>query len=208
MATAHTKVTIANRALDYVSENPLVSLSDAGPFARWINRNFTQTVRMTTREQPWNFARRLHLLQEDPDRPPFRWRYRFQLPHNTVRVLTPTADGSRRGKGLPHEVLGNFLMMNHGGPRPVEIIEYLEDPGQWDDLFAEVIAARLAVGMCKRFTGKRDYLSDMIQMANQALDTAVEVNAYEGSIDNPDTFDIIRARYNENPYGNRDWLND
>lgn len=205
MATAHTRVTVANRALDLVSENPLVTLNDAGPYARWINRNYTPTVRSTLRTQPWNFAKEMHRLVSDPTQPAFRWRYRYQLPNGWLRVLQPTVTGAREARPLKYEVNGNFLLMDQRGPRPVELIMDKQEPGEWDDLFAEVVAIKLALGMSYRFTGKERYTDRMIQLGQEAMDAAVEANTLEGTVDNAEQFDIIRARNGWNVYDDDDW---
>lgn len=143
----------------------------------------------------------MHELVEDPSPPPFRWRRRFQLPNGWLRVLAPTANGRREGRPLQHEVKGNFLYMDDRGPRAVELVMDKQEPGEWDDLLAEVIAIKLALGMSYRFTGKERYTDRLIQLGQEAMDAAIETNTLEGTIDRAEQFDIIRAR-------SRDWDGD
>lgn len=194
MPTSHTLVTIANRALDVIAENPISTLQDNNVYARWINRNYSFTVEAALRQQPWNFAVELHELNPDPVNPSFRWLRRFALPPGWLRVIAPTYDGSRYGRPLDYEVKRNFVYMNETTPRRVELVMNIQDPGEWDPLFAELIAARLATGMAYRFTAKKSYVDVAKQTAQEALDTAVEINAFEGSAEPIEQYDIIRIR--------------
>lgn len=207
MPTSATRVTVANMALDIIVEAPIATLQDTTPYARWINRNFAPTVEATLREQPWNFACDLFELSADPGNPTFRWGRRFALPPGWLRVLPMTEDGQRHGRIVPHEVKGNWLMTNYGGAARVECVMNVQEPGQWDSLFVALIAARLAAGMAHRFTGKGTFVDRANQIALNALETAEQINSFEGSLQPLDQYDIIRARggYNEDGLGYRGW---
>lgn len=194
MPTSYTRVTVANRALDFISEYPIATLTDSNPYARWINRNFTPTVEATLRQQPWNFACEYFELNADPVAPAFRWRYRYALPPGWLRVLPPTYDGNRRGRLLAHTVKSNYLYMDESGPRPVECVMNRQEPGEWDALFAELIAARLALGMAHRFTGKTSFVEQCRQLVADAQSSAEEINNLEGFEDHIEQHDIIRVR--------------
>lgn len=194
MPTSHTKVTIANRALDFISEFPISSLTEDNPYARWINRNYAHTVEMSLRQNVWNFATELHELNALPSRPSYRWRYQYQLPNLWLRVLPLTWDGERHGRPIPYEVKSNLLYTNAAAPRRVEIIMNVQEPGEWDALFAELVAARMALGMAHRFTGKNSFVEQCRALAQDALDAAAEINALEGSIEPIEQHDILRVR--------------
>lgn len=197
MPTSHTLVTIANRALDFISEFPISTLMDDSPYARWINRNFSHTVEMSLRQQPWNFAVETWELNRDPVDPIVRkWKRRYGLPNGWLRVLPLTYEGERYGQPIPHEVRGDFLYVAVATdrPLPVDIVMNVQDPGKWDALFAEVIAARLALGMAHRFTGKNSFVETCRALAQEALDAAAEINAFEGSMEPVEQHDVIRVR--------------
>lgn len=205
MPTSATRVTVCNMALDIIVEAPIATLSDTTAYARWLNRNFTPTVEAALREQPWNFACDLFMLSADPGAPSFRWRYRYALPPGWLRVLPITEDGSRYGRQLPMEIKSNWLMTNRSGPCPVECVMNVQEPGQWDSLFVGLIAARLALGMAHRFTGKGSFVDRANQLAQNALEAAEQANAFEGSIQPVDQYDIIRARGGDNLTGRYEW---
>lgn len=194
MPSVHTVTSIYNMALDMIAEHPVASTGDNSPYARWLNRNYTPYVRAALRENPWNFACDYFELNAIEGGGNWRWRYAYDLPNGWIRVLQPTYDGHRNGRALKYEVKRNRLLMNDGPSRRVEIIMDVQNPGEWDDLFAMMIAARLANAMAHRFTGKASYVDLTARAAAQAFDAAELANAFEGSADEIDQFDIIRAR--------------
>lgn len=203
MPTSHTVVTLYNRALDVISEFPVSTTQDASSYARWLNRNYAPTVEAALRLDVWNFACRFAMVEEDADAPIMRWRKRFQLPNDWVRVLQPTKDGYRNGYPLPWGVQGNYLLMNDTPYKGIEYVANIQNPGEWDSLFADMVAAQLAAGMAQRFTAKNSYLDRAVQLGNQAKDRASEINAFEGSVPQPDEHDILRARSGD--YTNSDY---
>lgn len=194
MPTSLTPVTIYNMALDIVVEAPITNVADNSPYARWLNRNFAPTVEAALRQNVWNFATELFVLSKDVVKPGFRWRYQYELPPGWLRVLPLTYNGERGGQPIPHEVKRNKLMTNASSPLRVELVMNVQDPGEWDPLFATMIAARLATGMAHRFTGKSSFVEQARNMAADAMEQAEVTNAFEGSLQPVEQFDIIRAR--------------
>lgn len=194
MPTSHTLVTVYNRALDFISEFPVDAPTDPSAYARWLNRNFAPTVEAALRTDVWNFACRFADVEEDPDAPIMRWRRRHKLPNGWVRILQPTRDGYRNGYPVPYAVQGNYLLTNERVSKGIEYVANIQNPGEWDTLFADYVAGRLAAGMAQRFTAKASYLDRAVQLANEAKNVASEINAIEGSVPQPDQDDIIRHR--------------
>lgn len=204
MPTSHTITTIYNRALDYISEFPVHGPEDQGAYARWLNRNYAHTVEAALRQQPWNFACRFWLPVENAVSPTMRWNYGYELPNGWLRVLTPTRDGHRSGYPMGYGVQGNTLMMNERPTKGVELVMNIQNPGQWDPLFADMIAGRLATGMAQRFTAKNSYLDRAKQAAEEAYEQAELINSFEGSLPQNEEHDILRARGSETD----GWRND
>lgn len=194
MPTSHTVTTIYNMALDIVADNPVTSPADVGPLARWLNRNFVHYVEVALRQNPWNFACEYFSLNKAADAPAYRWDYYYDLPNGWLRVLPLTEFGDRGGMPIAHEVRGNRLLTSQSSPARVEIVMNVQDPGRWDPLFASMVAARLAQGMAHRFTHKASFVDRARQLAAEAYETAELVNAFEGSFEPTEQFDILRVR--------------
>lgn len=194
MPTSHTVTSIYNMALDIVADNPVTSPADVGPLCRWLNRNYSHYVEVALRQNPWNFACEYFSLNSAADAPAYRWTYAYDLPNGWLRVLPLTEFGDRGGLPIAHEVKGNRLLTSQASPARVEIVMNVQDPGQWDPLFAAVVSARLAQGMAHRFTHKKSFVDVAKQLAAEAYEAAELVNAFEGSPEPTEQFDILRVR--------------
>lgn len=192
MPTSLTRHTLYNMALDGIGELP-ITLGASNAYSRWLDRNYTQTVEASLREQPWNFAIELWELNRTDD-PLFRWSYAYDLPPNWIRVLPLTVDGRTDGQPYPFAVANNLVQTNYSGAVKAAIVMNRQDPGSWDPLFANYIIARLANGLSYRFTAKASYSKLTADAMAAALDTAAEINAFEGTIEPVEQYDIIRAR--------------
>lgn len=194
MPTAHTLETICNAALDILGERPVQTLTDNRAEVRWFLRNYTPYVQTALRQNIWNFACELWELNRDATDPAFRWKYRYGLPNGWLRVLPPTYDGWRTGQRISYEVKSNFVYVDKELNFRVELIMDRQNPGDWDPLFANLIAARLAQGMAHSLTHKSTFMKLATDMATQAYDIAESVNAVEGDVPPTDQHDIIRVR--------------
>jgi hypothetical protein len=193
--TAHTDLTIYNGALDIISEQALTATNVSTPEARWLNRNYAHYREMALRANLWSFSIELHDLSADGGYTAAAgWAHRYSWPNNAIRMIRPTQYG-RYGYPLVHiESRGNKIYSNWEAPLTVRFVMNESDPGEWDPLFAEVIMASLAEGMCQRFVRKNTYLEIAMQRKQNALDTAEQIDAFEADMEPMETHDIIRAR--------------
>lgn len=198
MPTSHTILTLKNAALDGIGELPLAP-GDTNAYARWLNRNYEHAVRAALRSNPWNFAIELHQLNRSLTEPAFRWRYYHDLPPGWLRVLPFTRDGSGLGEPIKHAVIGNQIASSYDGDHFVTLVMDRQDPGTWDQLFADYVAAKLANGMAHRFTAKSSFVQLTENAMANAMATAAEINAFEGSPEPIEQYDIIRVRAGYDP---------
>lgn len=194
MPTSHTLETVCNAALDIIGERPVASLIDDRAEVRWFARNYVHYVQTALRQNIWNFAVELWSLNAEVTPPAYRWKYSYGLPNGWLRVVQPTYDGYRTGTPIAYEVKSNFVYTDLAAPLRVELVMDRQNPGEWDPLFASLIAARLAQGMAHAFTRKASYVQLAKQMAAEAYDVAEQVNAFEGNVPPIEQHDIIRVR--------------
>ena len=198
MPTGYTILTLKNAALDGIGELPLAP-GETNVYARWLNRNYEHAVRSALRANPWNFAVELHQLNRSLDEPAFRWAYYHDLPPGWLRVLPFTQYGHGRGKPIEYAVFGDRIATNYDSDHFVPLVMDRQDPGTWDALFADYIVARLANGMAHRFTGKSSFVQLTENAMQNAMETAAEINAFEGSPEPVEQYDIIRVRAGSEP---------
>lgn len=195
MPTAQTKLEVCNLALDLIREAPAASLETASAPLRWLLRNYDHTVDVTLRSYPWNFAKQRHLLSADAATPGFRWAYRYSFPNGALRILPVVRYRTDLSViDIPHEIVGTFIETNEAAPLPVTVIRRVENPGEWDPLFVEIVRTALAMGLSNKFTGKTRYLELARELNAMARAKAEEIDTFEGSAESIEQHDIIRAR--------------
>lgn len=195
MPTALTKLGIWNLAIDVIRDNALMSTDEASPLARWLDRNWQHTVESSLRAYPWNFAKKQAKLSADADAPLFRWSYFYTPPPDWLRILPITERGERFGAPVPFEMLENRIATNHSAPLKLTYIKDASaNTGAWDSLFVDLVRAKLALGMANRFTGKRQYVAEARDLLSEAMSKAEQVDAFEGTAEPVEQFDIERAR--------------
>lgn len=195
MPSSLTKLQVWNLAIDVIRDTALQSTTDNAATARWLERNWQHTVETSLRAYPWGFATSLRELSADADTPPFGWSYFYTPPAGWLRILPITHYGERFGAPVPYEMLENRIATNEAAPLRVRIImDKSSNPGVWDSLFTEMVRAKLALGMANKFTAKNKYIELASQLLRAATDQAEQIDAYEGSPQPVEAFDIIRAR--------------
>ena len=195
MPSSMTKLQVWNLAIDVIRDTALQTTSDSAATARWLDRNWQHAVESTLRAYPWNFAKELHELPADADTPPFKWLYYYSPPPGWMRILPITYDGSRFGALIPHEIIGQRIATNHPAPLKVSVImDKSNNPGLWDSLFVEIVRCKLALGMANKFASKARYIEVASQLLAAATTQAEMIDAYEGTPEPAEAFDIIRAR--------------
>lgn len=193
MPTGHTQLTIYNTALDLVQSRPVASTAEASPECRWLNRNYEHYVRTALRADLWNFAKELHELTRQVAEPPYNWTYGYDLPVGWLRVIPPRYLGQRTGSPIKFEVVRNTLYTDQETVR-AGIIMDVQDPGEWDPLFADYVAAKLAYGLSHTLTHKASFKAETKQAVEDAYNIAAVVNAFESPGEDIEQFDIIRVR--------------
>lgn len=195
MPTSHTRLSIYNLAMDVVVEDALASPTENSPYARWLNRNYEHYVEVALQANTWNFSLEFATLNKDGSfAGTTRWSYRYARPVGALRLIPPTYRGIRGGQPIAHEVRGAFVYTNLPEDFDTEWVMRKLEPGEWDPLFAQVIAASLAEGMAHRFTRKTSFLDRARELKREALDAAELANAFEGDAQPVEQHDIIRVR--------------
>lgn len=193
MSTIHSIQSVKNLALDMIGELPITSGSTA--ISRFMDRWFEHTVEVELQANNWNFAIDYDETEADATYvATSRWRYRYLKPNGALRLLPPNTYGERYGRPIDHAVTMSGVLTNTTGPLKGWWVFRVLEPGQWDPLFAHLIAASLALAGANKFTGKASYVQLATQARDGAIERATEVNAIEGSPQPIEQHDILRVR--------------
>jgi hypothetical protein len=194
MATLLTKLEVFNLALAVIKEPRAQSIEvDSAPM-RWLHTNYDHEVDSALRSYVWNFAKKRYQISEEPTGPEFGFSRRYKVPNGALRVLPIHYNGDRNRPLIPHEIVGNFIETDERGPLKVTVIRRVDNPGEWDNLFAEIVRCRLALGMANKFTGKNKFIELADSMLRRATEKAEEIDTFEGSAVPTEQHDIIRVR--------------
>ena len=82
-------VEIANRTLDKLGAENIVTLDEDSENARTINRMYTSVLYSMLRSHTWNCAKKRVQLAPLSTTPAFDYDYQFQLPADCLRPIFP-----------------------------------------------------------------------------------------------------------------------
>jgi len=144
------KVDICNLALTQLGADRIVAIDEDSENARKMNAVYTRILRSTLRKHPWNFACKevtLATLAETPVIDDYT--YVFQLPSDFIRLVkTDLAETD------DYKILGRKIYSNESTLK-IKYVYYVEDPNEYDDLFTDTLAARLAAELAFSISGDK-----------------------------------------------------
>lgn len=179
---ALTPLDVANMALGILVEAPLDSLDDDTKAGRLINLHYETTRQAELIKNPWVFAIFRLDLDAEPDAPTSdEYGYGYAVPEDALRVLPLTDNGEASGNRLPFKQEGSLILTNYSGPRLIRYIGNMTDPADWDPLFVEALAARLAMKVAMPLTNKPSVLQGAQLVYNEAISEARRVNSIVAS---------------------------
>lgn len=166
-------VDICNRALDKLGQGPIVSLEDGTKSANLCNRNWPLIRDQVLRDHPWNFSIRRVTLAPDVTEPVWGFLYRSPLPTNCLRVIE-VKDLSQGD----YQVEGKAILSNQD-VLYVRFIARITDPNEYDALFQDAVASRLAVELCESLTQSNTKKDLLIQEYDLILTKAKRADGQE-----------------------------
>jgi hypothetical protein len=175
-------VDVANMALGILVEAPINSLDEDNKAARLLSLHYETTRQSELMKQSWAFAIfRVELDAEDDAPTSDEYRYGYTIPDDALRVLPLTDSGEASGRRVPFKQEGTLILTNYSGPRLIRYIGNLTDPADWNSLFVEAFAARLAMKIAMPLTNKPSVLQGAQLVYNDAISEARRINAIEAS---------------------------
>lgn len=144
------EVDIANRALQKLGADQIVSLTQDSENARAVNLCYSYIRDAELRAHPWNFAIKRASLAADATAPAFGYSYAYTLPSDCLRLLPPDVEVNYNSHDW--QIEGRKIMTNDGAPLEIRYIKREEDPNQYDSLFVECLSSKIAVELCEKLT--------------------------------------------------------
>lgn len=165
-------ISVCNRALTLLGEAAITSLTENTKAARECNRIFDDIRRRELRKHIWNFARTRATLAPDSVAPAFGYNYQFTLPSDWIRTVPQNSSADLITEGRK-------TLTNETDTLDLVYIRDVTDVGQWDELFADVVACALAAALAEKITQSSDKRELAKSEYRTALAEARRVNAFE-----------------------------
>ena len=184
-------VQICNLALAKIGEEQITSLTDNSKAARRCNLVYEPMRDVVLRSHLWNFAIKRVALATSGDSPAYEYTTKFALPTDFLRLVdTNLLPGSE------YKVEGKFILA-HASTLSIRYVSQVTDPNEFDWLFIESLAARMAAELAISLTDNRQLSVDLFNLYQGKIAEARSIDAQEGSPDNitADTWLESRVSY-------------
>ncbi|WP_282609468.1 hypothetical protein [Pelagibius sp. Alg239-R121] len=182
------RVEICNRALDKLGSAPIVSLQDNVKSARACARMFDGVRDAELREHYWNFAVVRKSLPALEEVPVYGFARQYQLPGDCLKVIEVYPPGDWK-------VEGRRVLTDLPAPLRISFVQRAADASEFDALFVEALAARLAVELCETLTQSNTKKRMALDDYAQAIRRARRIDAIEGTPDALEETSWIKARF-------------
>jgi hypothetical protein len=136
------EVSIINMGLTLIGANVITSRDDDNDRARVADLFYDDTRDAVLRAHPWGFAKYRAALAEAAGSPSFGWDYHFTLPTTPKCLRVLEVDEDYPGQ-IPYSVEGRKLLCDEESVSILYIAQ-ITDTGNFDALFTDCLAARLA----------------------------------------------------------------
>ena len=184
-------VDICNLALQKLGEAPITSLDESTPIARQCAAAYEPMRDRELRAHPWSFALKRVTLAADLTAPDFGPTASFTLPADFLRLhpdheYEEESDWTVEGRKLLSSRAGDALTLRY--------IYRVEDTTEFDPLFVDALAARIAWQLCEIVTQSNTKKADARADYQSVIREARAVNAIEKRSAEPPTDDWILVR--------------
>jgi hypothetical protein len=166
-------VGIVNSALIKIGADTITSLTDDSAEARAANAQYEKLRDEVLRAHPWNFAIARAQLPRLAEAPAFGYAHQYQLPADSLRVLL------MQGGRAAFEIEGRRLLTDEE-TAAVLYIRRVTDPNQFDAMFAEALATRIAADLAYPLANSTTLAGAMMQLYRDALAHARAIDGQEG----------------------------
>ena len=180
------QIEIVNRALFKLGALPLASMGDNNKQARIMGGLWDTVRRAELRRHLWSFALRRSTLPALAATPAWGYPKAFQLPADFVRLaqvndllVSPSETDYRTFDDSPYAIEGSTLLTVFPAPLKIRYVFDVIDPGAFDALFVEALAAKLAYEACEGITQANENKNQASEDYKAAIRSAAMVAAIE-----------------------------
>jgi hypothetical protein len=198
---SYSVVDICNLALTRIGHGQISSLDEDSKAGDLCTLHYPMARDALLAAHPWNFAIRRQELAASADyTPAFEFDYYFPLPTDCLKVIRTDFEASGSSStavyGFPgmsgyvndivpyrlesHASLGRVIACSES-TLEIEYTAKVTDTAQFDELFVDLLAQRLAAEMCVAFTDTQSLAKSMWEIYQAKLVEARLIDAQQGS---------------------------
>lgn len=187
---AISNVKIANRALQKMGASRISSLTEDSANARTINAAFEIVRNAELRRYPWSFALARGSIAADPSGPTWGDWNRYGQPNDFLALVRD----DETGLDVDWKIEGRYILSRDVSPLEIKYVSLVTDPTQFDALFVEVFASRLAMETVKEVTDSTTDAETLRDRYKDEVAEARKVGAIEKGAQayNDDTWILAR----------------
>ena len=200
------KIDICNHALLKIGADTIASLDTASnttdatiQSAKLCNILFDQALEQTLRTYQWNSAMKRDELIRVSETPAFKWKYKYQLPNDYIRVVNVYETTDAYDDGTSWVVEGNFILTDY----EKLFLSYVSKPSdlsQLNSFLTECIIQNLAIKLCVPMQLDEGMKNNLISEYNQViLPQARSIDTLENKFYDSEESNFIISRYNNSP---------
>lgn len=189
------EVTICNKALDFLGEPPIITLSDNTAAGRLCKKNFDLARDYVTSLHPWRFARKRVVLAPTTNTPAFGFDNEYQLPSDMLRHFLITSSDN---VPLEDYKIEADVLLSDLNPIYMIYVARLTDAllTRADPTFAEAVSAYLAQVMATPLTQNTGMLQQMTQYFEHSLKRARGIDSKNDQPQAIHADEFVNARTN------------
>lgn len=188
------RVSVSNLVLSKLGdEDRLTDPDDDRKAARAIKAVWDIVRDIVLRAHPWNFAIRQAVLTSSDPAPAFIYTHGFPLPSDFLR-LDPTQMEPLHIRDA-YQLEGGRLLASTPGPVQIRYVARIAEVGDWDPLFIEAFACRLAYQIADRITGDMARKAECWRAYQLSMSEAKGVDGRENPPEPPIDSSWVTARY-------------
>ena len=187
-------VDIANRALQKAGVPERISdFNDPSQQARAVNECYEKLRDAELQKNVWVFAVTRVELAADSDAPAWGRFFQYQLPENYLRRAPTTPQQSWRPEDFLRE--GRMILSDEVAPLQLRYVRSDTIPEQYDPLFVEALAARVAMEIAEELTQSNTKKDSLEASYLFHIQSAKGANSIEKSPTQPqrDTWETVRS---------------
>lgn len=199
MPSPFTATDIANRALQLLGSKSIGSLSDNSRGAVVMNRAYRPVLLSVLRENYWSFSIQRATLAAAAQKPLWGKANYFPLPGDFLMLAPPDQNPNYVFGALPVPPvatdpqlqyrdwqiekmgpgLGLAITTNDAAPLQLRYISNDVSEADFDSVFAEAFAARLALETCEEMTNSTSKMEEIATLYEEIMGKAKQRNAFE-----------------------------